>query len=42
MNLPPLDPARSRALVARLRGHKVLVVGDVMVDRFIAGRVTRL
>jgi D-beta-D-heptose 7-phosphate kinase/D-beta-D-heptose 1-phosphate adenosyltransferase len=42
MTLPPLGPGRVRELVAHLRGRKVLVVGDVMVDRFIAGRVTRL
>lgn len=42
MTLPPLHPERTRELVARMRGCKVLVVGDVMVDRFIAGRVTRL
>lgn len=42
MTLPSLDPRRARDLVARLSGRNVLVVGDVMVDRFIAGRVTRL
>lgn len=42
MNLPPLPPARARELVARFRGAPVLVVGDVMVDRFIVGDVTRI
>ena len=42
MTLPPLDARRARDLVARLRGRRVLVVGDVMLDRFIVGRVTRI
>ena len=42
MTLPPLDSRRARDLVARLSGHQVLVVGDVMVDRFIVGDVTRI
>lgn len=42
MNLPPLDSTRARTLVNRLGGQRVLVVGDVMVDRFIVGTVTRI
>lgn len=42
MTLPPLDLSRARTLVARLAGRRVLVVGDVMVDRFIVGSVTRI
>jgi len=42
MNLPPLDTTRARALVSRLGNRRVLVVGDVMVDRFIVGTVTRI
>ncbi|MGE0448134.1 MAG: D-glycero-beta-D-manno-heptose-7-phosphate kinase [Vicinamibacterales bacterium] len=42
MMLPPLVPQRARALVAGLAGRRVLVVGDVMVDRFIIGSVTRI
>lgn len=42
MTLSPLEPSRARALIARLRGHRVVVVGDVMLDRFIVGRVTRI
>jgi rfaE bifunctional protein kinase chain/domain len=42
MTLPPLDSRRARDLVARLSGRQVLVVGDVMVDRFIVGDVTRI
>lgn len=42
MTLPPLDLSRARTLVGRLAGRRVLVVGDVMVDRFIIGTVTRI
>ncbi len=42
MTLPPLDPGRARDLVGRFSGLPVLVVGDVMLDRFIVGRVTRI
>jgi D-beta-D-heptose 7-phosphate kinase/D-beta-D-heptose 1-phosphate adenosyltransferase len=40
--LPLPSSDRVRALVARLSGRRVLVVGDVMVDRFIVGKVTRI
>ena len=42
MTLPPLDSRRARDLVTRLSGCRVLVVGDVMVDRFIVGHVARI
>lgn len=42
MTLPAIDAARARDLVARFAGLPVLVVGDVMLDRFIIGRVTRI
>lgn len=42
MTLPPLDPARARTLISRLGHRRVLVVGDVMVDRFVVGSVTRI
>jgi D-beta-D-heptose 7-phosphate kinase/D-beta-D-heptose 1-phosphate adenosyltransferase len=42
MTLPPLDAERAREIVARFADVHVLVVGDVMVDRFIVGRVTRI
>lgn len=42
MNLPPLDAMRGRELLARLPGLSVLVVGDVMADRFIVGKVSRI
>ncbi len=42
MTIPPLDGRRARDLVARLPRIRVLVVGDVMLDRFIVGRVSRI
>src|SRR3954462_4357863 len=42
MNLPPLDPHRARTLLSRFASRRVLVVGDVMLDRFIIGTVTRI
>ena len=42
MTLPRLDASRARDLVGRFAGQPVLVVGDVMLDRFIVGRVTRI
>jgi D-beta-D-heptose 7-phosphate kinase/D-beta-D-heptose 1-phosphate adenosyltransferase len=42
MTLPPLDAVRARNLVSRFPGLPVLVAGDVMLDRFIVGRVTRI
>jgi D-beta-D-heptose 7-phosphate kinase/D-beta-D-heptose 1-phosphate adenosyltransferase len=41
-SLLPLDPVRARDLVSRFSGQRVLVAGDVMLDRFIVGRVTRI
>ena len=40
--LPPLAPERGRAIAAGLAGAHVLVVGDAMLDKFLAGRVTRI
>jgi D-beta-D-heptose 7-phosphate kinase/D-beta-D-heptose 1-phosphate adenosyltransferase len=40
--LPPLAPERARQLVSAFAGTHVLVVGDAMLDKFIAGRVTRI
>lgn len=42
MLLPPLAPDRARRLVSGFVSAHVLVVGDAMLDRFIAGRVTRI
>ena len=40
--LPPLPVERARQLVGKLPKTKVLVVGDVMLDQFTIGRVTRI
>jgi rfaE bifunctional protein kinase chain/domain len=40
--LPPIAPDRARALVGGMARTHVLVVGDAMLDKFIAGRVTRI
>jgi D-glycero-beta-D-manno-heptose-7-phosphate kinase len=42
MQLPAIDAARAADLVARFTDLPVLVIGDVMLDRFIVGRVTRI
>jgi D-glycero-beta-D-manno-heptose-7-phosphate kinase len=41
--LRPSDfPRRAAEIVGRFRNLPILVVGDVMIDRFIVGRVTRI
>jgi len=42
MPLPQLSPSRVRQILARASGARVLVVGDVMLDHFIWGRVARI
>jgi D-glycero-beta-D-manno-heptose-7-phosphate kinase len=43
MSVPPtLDAHRVRDLIARFPDVPVLVAGDVMLDRFLVGRVTRI
>jgi D-beta-D-heptose 7-phosphate kinase/D-beta-D-heptose 1-phosphate adenosyltransferase len=42
MKLPAVGVARARALLERSSELRVLVVGDVMVDRFVVGDVTRI
>jgi rfaE bifunctional protein kinase chain/domain len=42
MLLPPIAPDRTRRIASGFSGAHILVVGDGMVDRFIAGRVTRI
>ena len=37
-----LSPARARALLAAMRGGRVLVLGDVMLDQFLWGKVARI
>jgi len=40
--LPPIGAGRANDIIDRFAGVHVLVVGDVMLDRFIVGRVTRI
>ena len=40
--LPPITPERARAITGAMARSHVLVVGDAMLDKFIAGRVTRI
>ena len=40
--LPPLTPDRADTLLNRFAGTPVLVIGDVMLDRFLIGRVDRI
>jgi len=42
MTLPPVSAARARALITTFPGQRILVVGDVMLDRFLVGHVTRI
>src|SRR5512138_390264 len=37
-----LAPRRARALLQAMRGRRVLVIGDVMLDQFLWGRVARI
>jgi D-glycero-beta-D-manno-heptose-7-phosphate kinase len=37
-----LSPPRARALLQAMRGRRVLVLGDVMLDQFLWGRVARI
>jgi D-beta-D-heptose 7-phosphate kinase/D-beta-D-heptose 1-phosphate adenosyltransferase len=40
--LPPLAAERARAILGAVPRTHLLVVGDAMLDKFIAGRVTRI
>src|SRR5688500_4339461 len=40
--LPPLSADRGRAIASSLSGAHVLVRADAMLDKFSAGRVTRI
>ena len=42
MKVAPLDAARARDLIASFPELLVLVVGDLMLDRFVVGRVSRI
>jgi len=37
-----MTPARARSLLKAMRGGRVLVLGDVMLDEFIWGNVARI
>ncbi len=39
---PRLTAARAREMLDRMSGVKVLIVGDVMLDQFVVGRVNRI
>ena len=40
--LPPLPPARARDIIEGFAAGLLLVIGDVMLDRFLFGRVSRI
>ena len=40
--LPPIAGDRAVALARAMAGARLLIVGDAMLDKFIAGRVTRI
>ena len=42
LGLPVLAAGRARELIARFPRASVLVVGDVMLDHFLVGRVDRI
>jgi D-beta-D-heptose 7-phosphate kinase/D-beta-D-heptose 1-phosphate adenosyltransferase len=42
MPRPALSPARLRTAITRLRRQRILVIGDVMLDRFVRGKVNRI
>ena len=41
-SLPPLQPERAARLVSGFTTASVVVVGDVMLDDFLVGRVERI
>ena len=42
LGLPAIEFSRARTIVQEMAGARVLVVGDVMLDQFTIGRVTRI
>jgi D-beta-D-heptose 7-phosphate kinase/D-beta-D-heptose 1-phosphate adenosyltransferase len=42
MSAPSFDPAKLRDLVARFHGRRIAVLGDLMLDRYLWGRVDRI
>src|SRR5579871_1860168 len=37
-----IDPARLRSLIGRFAGRRILVAGDLMLDEYIWGKVSRI
>ncbi len=42
MSDPHFSPARLKQIIRRMRSQRILVVGDVMLDRFVRGKVGRI
>jgi D-beta-D-heptose 7-phosphate kinase/D-beta-D-heptose 1-phosphate adenosyltransferase len=42
MSAPAFDPQALRALIAGFAGRRILVLGDLMLDRYLWGRVDRI
>jgi D-glycero-beta-D-manno-heptose-7-phosphate kinase len=42
MTIPALDAGKARRLIRKFQGKRVLVIGDVMLDRYIWGDVSRI
>lgn len=42
MPAPLSSPRQLAAAIARMRRRRILVIGDVMLDRFVRGKVTRI
>ena len=42
MSAPTFDPSALRAVIARFAGRRILVLGDLMLDRYLWGRVERI
>lgn len=42
MSTPVFDPQALRAIVARFAGRRIGVLGDLMLDRYLWGRVERI
>ena len=42
MSAPTFDPSALRSVIARFPRRRILVLGDVMLDRYLWGRVDRI
>jgi len=42
MSPPTFDPSALRSIIARFTGRRILVLGDLMLDRYLWGRVDRI